>query len=89
MSTPPTSGLVTLPGPEASGLLLIDHQPRQHQYRRAPTTVSDAALELARAARGLSSPMLPTTLSFAWTHPRSPERASGSKASPGLGREAS
>ncbi|MFJ9711738.1 isochorismatase family protein [Streptomyces sp. NPDC101234] len=62
MSTPHLRGLVALPVPEASVLLLIDHQPPQYLYSHDPTTVSETVLALAETAQALGVPTVLTTL---------------------------
>ncbi|MFJ9558611.1 isochorismatase family protein [Streptomyces fuscichromogenes] len=62
MFTPPMRGLATAPPPEASVLLLIDHQPLQYLYSHDPKAVSETVLELARAARSLGVPTVLTNL---------------------------
>ncbi|MFG2957587.1 isochorismatase family protein [Streptomyces sp. NPDC048291] len=62
MSTPPMRGLVALPPPEASVLLLIDHQPLHYLYSHDPTAVSATVVVLAEAAKALDVPTVLTTL---------------------------
>jgi len=61
-STSPKNGLVALPRPDESVLLLIDHQPLRYLYSHNSPVVSRNALALAKAARACGVPTVLTTV---------------------------